>query len=151
MRDKSQTTTLWARLRGIFHFWSARTHRHYGIVSGDVQEFEDAVNEYGRAIASNPALRRAYLERGILYWRELNHPQRAIADLTAALGLSPGWPEALFCRGLAYEAAGDFPAAIDDLARYVSSNDLAWRAAAERQLVLLRSLSGEALPAGDTA
>jgi tetratricopeptide (TPR) repeat protein len=151
MSKKSYTTTPWTRLRAVIHFWSARTHRHYGIVFSDRNEFEDAVEEYGRAIAFNPAMRKAYLERGILYWRELNEPKRAIADLTAALQLKPGWPEALFCRGLAYEAAGDFPAAIQDLAGYVSSDDHAWRSAAERQLVILRSLTGEALPAGESA
>ena len=151
MRRQSYTPTPWSRLRAVIHFWSARTHRHYGIVYADRHEFQDAVEEYGRAVASNPALRRAYLERGILYWRELNMPKRAIADLTTALELQPGWPEALFCRGLAYVAAGDFPAAIGDLASYVSSNDRAWRASAESQLELLRSLTGEALPAGDTA
>ena len=149
MRKASHTSTPWTRLLGAIHFWSARTHRHYGIVFADRGEFEDAVAEYGRAIASNPAMRRAYLERGILYWRELNQPQRAIADLTVALEFQPGWPEALFCRGLAYVAAGDYPEAIRDLDGYIRSDDRAWQASAQSQLSLLRSLTGEALPAGD--
>jgi len=150
MRQKSKPISAWARLRAVIHIWSARTHRHYGIVYADRQEFQDAIEEYGRAIAINPALRRAYLERGILFWREMNQPRRAISDLTAALELAPGWPEALFCRGLAYAAAGEYPPAISDLSDYVGTNDRAWRASAESQLMLLRSMTGEALPSGDS-
>lgn len=150
MRRASFSTTPWGRLVAVIRFWSARTHRHYGIVYGDRHEFEDAVAEYGRAIAHNPAMRRAYLERGILYWRELNLPKKAITDLTTALEFQPGWPEALFCRGLAHSAAGDYPSAIRDLDDYVRSNDHAWRASAQSQLSLLRSMTAEALAAGDT-
>jgi tetratricopeptide (TPR) repeat protein len=133
------------------HFLSARTHRHYGLIYADQREFVDAVDEYTRALSYNPSLRRAYLERGILYWRELNHPRRAIMDLKAALALSPGWPEALFCRAMAFQAAGEFPSAINDLSEYLRSNDSAWRVDAERQLALLRSLVGEALPVGNSS
>lgn len=139
------------RIRATFHFWSARAHRHYGIVYGDRQEFEDAVDDYTRAISANPALRRAYLERGVLFWRELNHPRRAILDLSAALELTPGWGEALFCRGLAYGAAGDFAAAIHDLSDYLNSGETAWRADALSQLEVLRTLVGQPLPPGNAA
>jgi tetratricopeptide (TPR) repeat protein len=149
MLRRSHSPSALERLRAIVHLWSARTHRHYGIVYGDRQEFVDAVDEYTHALGLNPALQRGYLERGILFWRELNHPRRAIADLTAALDLQPGWPEALFCRGLAYEAAGEFSAAIRDLSDYLVSNDRAWRESAQTQLELLRSMVGEALPGGD--
>jgi tetratricopeptide (TPR) repeat protein len=151
MSRPTRTYSVWARIKSALHFWSARAHRHYGIVYADQQEFADAIDDYTRAVTVNPALRRAYLERGILYWRELNHPRRAIADLTAALELQPGWPEALFCRGMAYEAAGDYPAAIQDFTGYVRSNDYTWRESAQSQLALLQSLMGEALPVGDTA
>ncbi len=88
-------------------------------------------------------LSAAYLERGILYWRELNDPNRAVGDFNVALELSPHQAEALFCRGLAYEAMGDFRAAASDLAAYLESGDLAWRKNASSQMTLLRAILGE--------
>jgi len=122
------------------HFFAARMSRHYGLIHGDRGEFESAVRAYGQAIQSNPAMARAYLERGILYWRELAEPKRALADLNVALQLKPNWPDALFSRAMAHLAGGDYPSAIGDLAAYLTTGDHTWHAEATKQLKLMQAL-----------
>ncbi len=122
------------------HFWSARAARHYGLIYRDNTEFANAVKSYGQAILLNPAHARAYLERGILLWRELAQPRRALSDLDVALELRPDWPEALFCRAMAYHDAGDYPAAMQDLTAYLTTGDRAWKDEATKQLNLMHAL-----------
>lgn len=129
------------RVRAYLHFWSARVHRHYGIVYADKQEFQSAVEAYARASNLHPLLERAYLERGILLWRELGRSTHAIRDLSAALSLHPNWPDALFNRALAYHAAGNFAAAMEDLNAYLALDDETWRDDAASQLAQIRDLA----------
>ncbi len=131
---------IWRRIRAAYHLWSGRVHRHYGIVHYDTREFISAVEQYGEATSLNPLLADAYLERGILQWRELGRAPHAIRDLTTALALRPGWAEALFNRGLAHQAAGNFGAAMDDLAAYLDLGEETWRETAASQLAHLREL-----------
>lgn len=137
--------TVWHRLQAFVHLWSGRVHRHYGIVHADHREFVSAVESYGHAVKLNPALGIAYLERGILLWRELGRAPHAIRDLSTALSLRPGWPEALFNRGQAYQAAGNYRAAFTDLAAYLSLGHGNWQENAARQIEHLRAIV-EALP-----
>lgn len=123
-----------------FYLWSARVHRHYGIVYADPNEFVSAVDTYRRALELNPRLSIALLERGILLWRELNHASHAVRDLTAALAVRPNWPAALFNRALAYQAAGDYRAAMADFSAYLALPDQNWRNEATHQHMMIRAL-----------
>jgi tetratricopeptide (TPR) repeat protein len=127
-------------MRAIFHLWSGRVHRHYGIRSGDPREFQSAVESYARAIKLNPEMGVAFLERGILLWRELTRATHAIRDLSMALGLRPEWPEALFNRAMAYQAAGNYTAAAEDLTAYLALPGGGWRDEASRQLAMIQAL-----------
>lgn len=142
MKSGKRLTT-WNWLRARFVLWSARIHRHYGIVYSDPQEFASAVDAYGRALAIDPTLHLAYFERGKLLWRELAESRGALRDFNAALKLRPGWPEATFCRGLAHQSLGDLSAAISDLNDYISSGERRWREDARRQLELIHLLQAE--------
>jgi tetratricopeptide (TPR) repeat protein len=131
------------RIHALLIFWRARINRHYGIMQHDRKAFSEAVRWYGEALKFDPGLSRAYLERGILHWRELNEPAKAIRDLTVALELRPAWPYAHFCRGLAQQAAGNFAAAIEDLTAYLESGERIWYDEAARQLSVLRVVNAD--------
>lgn len=128
------------RIKAIWYLWSARVHRHYGLAHADKEEFLSAVEDYRRAMECNPNLAPAYLERGILLWRELGRASHALRDLNTALTLKPNWGDALFTRGLAYQAAGDYHAAMNDLDAYVKQGDKKWRSDAASQLALIQSM-----------
>jgi tetratricopeptide (TPR) repeat protein len=131
---------LFKRLRAQVFLRSARIHRHYGIVHSDKNEFLSAVEHYGKAIKLNPTLGTALLERGTLEWRELGRATHAIRDLTAALNMRPDWPDALFNRAMAYQAAGDYQSAMRDLSAYLDQGDDKWRHDAANQLKQIRAL-----------
>lgn len=130
--------TVWRYGVSFFYLWSARVHRHFGIVFCNRDEYTHAVSDYSRALVLNPGFSEAYLERGILLWRELGQAGQAIVDFTAALDLRPGWPVALFFRGLAHQGTSDYSAAIHDLSTYLESEDRSWREDATSQLFLMR-------------
>jgi tetratricopeptide (TPR) repeat protein len=131
---------LFKRIRAWLFLRSGRIHRHYGIVHSDRDEFLSAVEHYGKAIKLNPTLSAALLERGTLEWRELGRATHAIRDLTTALALRPDWPEALFNRAMAHQAAGDYQAAMRDLSAYLDQGDDKWRHDAANQLKQIRAL-----------
>ncbi|MBN1311023.1 MAG: hypothetical protein JXB30_06350 [Anaerolineae bacterium] len=131
---------IWRYGVSFFYLWLARIHRHFGIVFSGKAEYASAVRDYTRALDINPGLAKAYLERGILLWRELGQAGQAVVDFTAALHLYPAWPEALFFRGLAHQGISDYSAAIRDLSAYLDTEDLAWRENATRQLHLIRMI-----------
>src|SRR5574341_1355999 len=140
MAASEKSPSLWHSFIAFLHLWSGRVHRHYGIVYADPQEFVSAVESYGRAVQHNPRLAVAYLERGILLWRELGRAGHAVRDLNTALTLRPAWPEALFNRGQAYQAAGDYSAALSDLAGYLDLGHAAWQENAAIQVEHLRAI-----------
>ncbi len=127
----------WARWR----FIRATFHRHWGNLGSGRIAYERAVDYFTRAIDLDPAFAEAYLQRGILYWREIQNYHRAARDLTRVLELEPGRSEALFNRAIAYQLRGDFDRAIDDFQKFLATaGDSQWRESAEIQLAGLREL-----------
>jgi tetratricopeptide (TPR) repeat protein len=123
---------LWIR----FLMWRGAVYRHMGI-RGDHLAFEDAIADFTRVLQMDPKAENAYLQRGVLYWREMNLATLAVSDLTNALRLHPGWPEAIFNRALAYVAMGRYTDAVVDLRSYLESGHPHWRAEALSQLTVL--------------
>jgi tetratricopeptide (TPR) repeat protein len=134
-----------------FQYMLAASHRHFGNKYGLRQEYEKAVDAYSRAIGYDPDFARAYMERGILFWRELDHPRRAVIDLTTAYELDPSLTEARFNRGVAHQELREYADALSDFRAYLSQGDHPyWREHAEkmiRELEEWTSTSG----AGDTS
>ena len=143
MDRKSGQLTIWQYGVSFFYMWSARVHRHFGIVFCARDEYTHAVSDYSRALALNPGFAEAYLERGILLWRELGQAGQAVVDFTAALRLRPSWPVPLFFRGLAHQETSDYSAAIHDLSTYLESGDGSWRSDATRQLSLMHLIRSD--------
>lgn len=128
---------VWARL----HFIRATFHRHWGNLGSGRAAYEHAVEQFTRAIESDPLFVDAYYQRGVLYWREIQNYHHAIRDLTRVMELEPDRTSALFIRAMAYQQRSDFDQAIDDLEQFlavVPHSD--WRASAELQLSGLRDL-----------
>ena len=130
----------WAYQRGMMlRFWGHRTVRR--------AYYRSAVEAFGRAIAFAPDHADAYLARGLIFWRELNSPEEAVADFTAVLDLRAENAEAYFYRGMAYQARGDYAAAADDLrAALRQGSGALWEQSAYRQLITIEAIL-ETLPA----
>lgn len=107
-----QRVARWYHLRGA-------AHRHFGNARGDVWEYHAAIEDFTRALTLDATFGQAYLDRGILYWRELEQPRKALHDLTMALTLEPQLHEALFNRGVAHQQLGEYNAALADFRAYL--------------------------------
>jgi tetratricopeptide (TPR) repeat protein len=122
----------------------ARVYFVRGNVSGDRREYQLAVDDFSRALELQPDFVLAHYSRGVLYWRELENWHRAIRDLTRVIELAPKWHEAWLNRAIAYQHRGDLAEAVADLEHYLTvAQDAGWRANAESQLALIKSLAVE--------
>ncbi|MFI6478963.1 tetratricopeptide repeat protein [Nonomuraea sp. NPDC050663] len=79
---------------------------------------KEALDDYGAAIAVDPAFPDHYVDRGNL-WLKLGRPEEALADYESALRTSPPLPEAYYNRAEARIALDDLDAALDDLAHVI--------------------------------
>jgi tetratricopeptide (TPR) repeat protein len=102
-------------------------------------EYDKAIAQFDKALFFRPDAARIYLDRGVLYWREIDHPRRAIHDLTQALELDAELFEAQFNRGIAHQQLREYDAAITDFEAYLQGGDHPfWREYAENMIEELR-------------
>jgi tetratricopeptide (TPR) repeat protein len=128
-----------AHLLALFYFFLAESHRYFGNRYALKSEHQKAISALDRAIAHNPRFARAYMERGILYWREMDHPRRAILDLTLAYELDPNLIEARFNRGIAHQQLAEYAEATADFEAYLAEGRHPyWREYAETMIRELR-------------
>ncbi len=130
----------WAYQQGLMlRFWGHR------MVRRDLYRASAAA--FTRALLARPDLIEAYLARGLIYWRELQDMEQAIADFTEVLRLQPHRSEALFFRGMAHQADADYQAAADDLrAALLLTPDALWGRNAHHQLMTIEAILDD-LPA----
>lgn len=81
--------------------------------------YEDAVNDFTQAIASDPNFSDAYYSRGHVLGRLGKHAQ-AIDDFTKALSLNPKNANAYADRGTAYGSLGQHAQAISDFTEAIA-------------------------------
>ena len=74
---------------------------------------DEALAEFDKAIAANPASARAYYNRGLLYYKE-GLLDEAIADCSKAIEIDPISGDAYYNRALANYKKGSFDKAISD-------------------------------------
>lgn len=91
----------------------ADSYYNRGNALRDRQEYEQAIEEYTRAIEINPDFVNAYYNRGLTY-SDLERYQRAIADYTKAVELNPEYLDAYNNRGILYANLQDYDKAIAD-------------------------------------
>jgi tetratricopeptide (TPR) repeat protein len=124
-----------AILRSRFFYMLAGSYRHFGNKYYISTEYSSAIDAFTRAIFYDPSFARAYLARGILYWRELDHPRRAVLDLTKACDLDPTLIEARFNRGIAHQQLREYAEALADFRAYLAEGDHPyWREYAESMI-----------------
>ena len=102
-----------------------------------------AVRFFSLAYRIDNNYRKARLDRGVLYWRELGQTKEALADFEALLQEDPAFTPALFNRAMTYQSCGRFPDAIRDLEQYLELADPIeddYYNTARRTLLLLRGL-----------
>ena len=80
------------------------------VVKGD---HDQAIQDYGKAIALNPDNAEPYCNRGIAYRKKGDHDQ-AIQDFDKAIDLNPDDAGAYYNRGVTYGEKGDLDRAIQD-------------------------------------
>ncbi len=83
----------------FIHYNIGLVYRYWGNTYSLQSEYEKAVDHFNQALEHKPDYAKVYLDRGILYWRELDHPRRAIHDLTQALALNPGMDDSAVQSG----------------------------------------------------
>ena len=133
--------SLWAQIRGYWAYRRAMMLRFWGHKTLRREYYEASAAALTRVLALMPDHTDAYLARGLLYWRELQQAALAVEDFSSVLRLDPSCSEALFYRGMAYQALGDYAAAADDIrAALMQSPGAIWRENARSQLLAIESI-----------
>jgi tetratricopeptide (TPR) repeat protein len=82
-------------------------------------QYDSAIREYGRAIASYDKSPVFYDGRGLSFYYKKDYA-RAIEDFTKAIELNPKYPQTYTSRGLAYSEIREFDHAIADFNKALS-------------------------------
>lgn len=138
MKPQDRLNQWYSKALCYIHYNIGLAHRYWGNAHGLHSEYEKAISHFTRALVYQPNYARIYLDRGILYWREMDHPRRAILDLSKALTLDAQLDEAYFNRGLAHQQLREFDEAVSDFRAYLDKGDHPhWREYAENMLKAL--------------
>ncbi|MBL7828143.1 MAG: tetratricopeptide repeat protein [Saprospiraceae bacterium] len=119
IRDWKSTTTLIESAMASTGDNFGKAYLWRGIIRADEKKYNDAIQDFGKALAENPLLMEAYKQRGNLMGPMKNFEQ-AIADLTKYLEANPESAPEYYNRGLSYvnlekhaEALADFNKCIE--------------------------------------
>jgi tetratricopeptide (TPR) repeat protein len=118
-----------------YHYGWGLSHRYVANTTGIEWEYETAARYFSKAIHWDPGFARAYLDRGILNWRELDDSHQAVHDLTLAYEIDGDLAEARFNRGVAHQEMGAYDRAIADFEAYLDVGEHPhWRDYAEAMI-----------------
>jgi tetratricopeptide (TPR) repeat protein len=93
---------------------TAEWHYNQGVDLQEQGRYDEAIEEYNKAIELNPEFVEAYQKRGGIYNAEKNEFDKAIADFDKAIKLDPEFALAYTGRGMAYAFKHEFDKAIAD-------------------------------------
>jgi tetratricopeptide (TPR) repeat protein len=99
----------------------AETHLYRGICYAFLQAYEKALDDFNKALQSNPYLADAYNERGNL-WRLQEDYLRAIEEYGAAISIEQDHDAAYFNRGICHEKLKHYEEAEADLSAALKYN-----------------------------
>jgi tetratricopeptide (TPR) repeat protein len=114
----------------------AHIYRKRGFAFRSLNQFEQAIIDYTRAIELDPTYARAYASRGSAY-RRLKEYERAMQDYNRALELEPNYAWAYCGRGETYRLLKEYALALADLNRALELEPNYARAYAQRALLHL--------------
>lgn len=128
----------------LIHYWGG-IYRFIGNRYNMAEAHRIAVRLFSLAYQVDMSYRKARLDRGVLYWRELGQFKEALGDFDALLEEDPGYIQALFNRAMAYQGCGRFADAIGDLESYLELTAIEddYYPVAKRNLILLKGLLEE--------
>jgi tetratricopeptide (TPR) repeat protein len=137
---------MWPWLKAQLLFTWGGLHRYFGNANGVRREYERAIHYFDLAYRANPGFHQALIAGAILRYRELGSVDGAIASLSRLLEQFPGHGGAHFTRALAYQEAGRYEEALDDLRAFLGQSQPGDENydSAERLTLLLTDLLEEA-------
>ncbi len=101
----------------------AATYVNRGIIYIYARNMTMALRDFDQAIALEPDLAEAHVNRGIALLRKGGADQEAIAALSRGLEMNPSKPEvAYYTRAVAYEIVGNLQGAYEDYMAAVAAN-----------------------------
>ncbi|MFN2187747.1 MAG: tetratricopeptide repeat protein [Candidatus Promineifilaceae bacterium] len=137
-------------LARFYYMWGS-LHRNFGNRSSFVREHRSAVQRFTQAYHADPNLRKARLDRGILYYREMGMLDEALEDFDALLEIDPDYSPALLNRAMVYQEQGRYADALVDLEAYLAlpMEDEEYHQIASRTATLLQEIVDELESAGE--
>jgi len=99
----------------------AEAYSNRGIAYAKLNKYEQAIEDFSKAIELNPDDAEAYYNRGLAY-AKLNEHEQAIEDYGKAIKLNPNYAEAYNNRGVAYAKLNEHEQAIKDYDETIKLN-----------------------------
>jgi ppGpp synthetase/RelA/SpoT-type nucleotidyltranferase len=94
-------------------------YNHRGLIYFTLSEYQNALDDFSKAIEIEPNDTRVYTNRGLTF-RMLGRYDEAIEDFNLSLALNPLWPDTFYGRALTYYDMGNIKGALEDIDRAIS-------------------------------
>jgi tetratricopeptide (TPR) repeat protein len=89
-----------------------------GYAYSQIDQWDNAIDDYSKALENYPTYARAYVNRGVAFGK-LGHYDKAIADCSMAIALDPKYTEAYYDLGIAEVDNGQWEKAIADCSKAI--------------------------------
>lgn len=111
-----------------------------GVANQALENFDDAILDYTKAIQLNDRMTDAYYNRAhiTLSRKDIENPdvEKAVSDLEKALKLDPKFIDALFAMAAAWKKLGEYHKALEYLEKLIEIEPDAIQAKALKKLIL---------------
>ena len=111
-----------------------------GVANQALENFDDAILDYTKALQINPNMADAYYNRAkiVLSRKDVKNPDmnKVIKDLEKALSFDEKFIDALFAMAVAYKNLGDYHKSLEYLEKLLTIEPQAIQARALKKLIL---------------
>lgn len=108
------------KLLARFYYMWGSLHRNFGNRTSFTREHASAVQRFTQAYQMDPTMRKALLDRGILYHREMGMPDEALKDFNNLIEDDPEFAPALLNRAMVFQELGRYSEALQDIRAYLA-------------------------------